>query len=111
MFLLDEIMHMSGASQLAGFPVVIGTLWKVLDRYAPIVAYDVYTGMLDQGLLDVSRAAQALHFAIRGLKLLSEKPRGKANPIVWASYIHVSVYRKNKKNKEKQVLSASCNNY
>lgn len=52
MFLLDEAMHMSGASQLAGFPVVIGTLWKVLDQYAPIVAYDVYTGMLDQGLLD-----------------------------------------------------------
>lgn len=85
MFLLDEAMHMTGACQLAGFPVIIGTLWKVLDQYAPIVAYDVSTGMLDQGLLDVSRAAQALYFAIRGLKLLSEKPRGKTNPIAWAS--------------------------
>ncbi|RSL57487.1 hypothetical protein CEP54_008279 [Fusarium duplospermum] len=91
MYLLDEAMHMTGACQLAGFPAVIGTLWKVLDQYAPTVASDVYTGMLDQDSLDVRRAARALHFALRSLRSLSEGPRGKANPVAWAPYIYVGV--------------------
>lgn len=93
MFLLDEAMHMTGACQLAGFPAVVGTLWKVLDEYAPAVARDVYARMLDQGgSLDVRRTAQALHFAVRGVRSLSERgPRAKANPIAWAPYIYVGV--------------------
>ncbi|KAI1192332.1 CHAT domain-containing protein [Nemania serpens] len=91
MFLLDEAMHMTGACQLAGFPAVIGTLWKVLDQYAPTVARDVYAGMFSQGSLDVGLAARALHFALRSLRALSEGPRGKANPVAWAPYIYVGV--------------------
>ncbi|KAF2804384.1 uncharacterized protein BDZ99DRAFT_544903 [Mytilinidion resinicola] len=93
MFLLDEAMHMTGACQLAGFPAVVGTLWKVLDEYAPAVARDVYARILDQGgSLDVRRTAQALHFAVRGVRSLSERgPRAKPNPIAWAPYIYVGV--------------------
>jgi hypothetical protein len=91
MFLLDEAMHMTGACQLAGFPAVVGTLWKVLDEYAPVFADDIYTAMLNGNTLDVGQAARGLHFAMRKVKLLAEKPRGKDNPMAWAPYVYVGV--------------------
>ncbi|EWC48082.1 hypothetical protein DRE_02661 [Drechslerella stenobrocha 248] len=92
-FLLDEAIHMTGACQLAGFPAVVGTLWKLLDEYAPLVARDVYTALLDgNGSLDVRRTAHALHFAVRSVRSLSaKKARGKPNPIAWAPYIYLGV--------------------
>ncbi|KAK0708032.1 CHAT domain-containing protein [Lasiosphaeris hirsuta] len=90
--LLDEAMHMTGACQLAGFPAVIGTLWKVLDEYAPVVARDVYQGILDPDQLDVGRTAQALHFAVLKLrKQVEGSQAAKPNPIAWAPYIYVGV--------------------
>ena len=40
--LLDESIHMAGAFQLAGFPTVIGTLWKIEDEHSAEVAKWVY---------------------------------------------------------------------
>jgi hypothetical protein len=91
MFLLDEAMHMTGACQLAGFPAVVGTLWKVLDEYAPVFAEEVYKAMLSEDTLDVGQAARGLHFAMRKVKLLAEQPRGKDNPMAWAPYVHIGV--------------------
>lgn len=36
--LLDEAMHMAGSCQLAGFPVVVGTLWQVSGEFSARVA-------------------------------------------------------------------------
>lgn len=91
MFLLDEAMHMTGACQLAGFPAAVGTLWKVLDEYAPVFADDIYSAMLKGNTLDVGQAARGLHFAMRKVKLLAEKPRGKDNPMAWGPYVYVGV--------------------
>jgi CHAT domain-containing protein len=45
--LLAESIHLSSAIQLGGFPSVVGTLWRVGDRYSAKVAQEVYEGMLD----------------------------------------------------------------
>lgn len=91
MFLLDEAMHMTGACHLAGFPSVVGTLWQAMDEYAPLVAQDVYHAMLMEGTLNIREAARGLHFALRRIKTLAEKPRRKDNPWAWAPYIYVGV--------------------
>ena len=68
---------MAGAFQLAGFPTVIGTMWQIPDRNSATVAEGVYRGMLvDEGELDVRKAACSLHFAIRKVRNESEYQRG-----------------------------------
>ena len=91
MLLLDEAVHMTGGCQLAGFPAVVGTLWKVMDEYASVFAETIYRAMLEGEVLDVRKAAQGLHFAMRKVKLLAESPRGKDNPMAWAPYVYVGV--------------------
>jgi CHAT domain-containing protein len=39
---LDEVIHIAGAFQIAGFPQVIGTLWQAEDDYALSVAKAFY---------------------------------------------------------------------
>jgi len=39
---LDEVIHVAGAFQIAGFPQVIGTLWQAEDDYALSVARAFY---------------------------------------------------------------------
>ncbi|KAI1088836.1 CHAT domain-containing protein [Rostrohypoxylon terebratum] len=84
--LLDESVHMAGACQLAGFPAVVGSLWKVSDEYAPVVACGVYSRLTPDGTLDVRRTAQALHFAVREVR-----SKNKDYPIIWAPFIYFGV--------------------
>jgi hypothetical protein len=87
--LLDESIHMAGACQLAGFPMVIGSLWQIHDELAPMVAEHVYQEMLTEGLLDVRKAARGLHFAIRKIKGRSREWT-RSKPALWCGpYIHV----------------------
>jgi CHAT domain-containing protein len=93
--LLDEAIHMAGACQLAGFPSVIGSLWRIPDKYGPTVAREVYSHMLGtEGELNVQKAAAALHFAIRKLRgMLTRKVARKeiTDVMGWALYLHVGV--------------------
>jgi tetratricopeptide (TPR) repeat protein len=95
--LLDEAIHMAGACQLAGFPTVIGTLWQVQDQHSPTISAGLYRAMLmENGELDVEKAAEGLHFAVRKVRegLQSSKVkrgRGSDDPMAWAPYIHVGV--------------------
>jgi tetratricopeptide (TPR) repeat protein len=79
----DEAVHMAGALQLAGFTHVVATQWLVSDRHAADIAKYFYADLADEsGRLVSSRAAAALHAAVRRLR------DEHADPLLWASYIH-----------------------
>jgi hypothetical protein len=87
--MLDESIHMTGACQLAGFPTVVGTLWKIMDEQSVTVAKSVYNAMLTkENRLDIRKSACGLHFAIRKIRdsSLQRKRAKNSNPIVWAVY-------------------------
>lgn len=70
---------------LAGFPHVIGTMWEIEDASAAEMAGTCYTALhAGQGAMDTSRAAQALHQAVRRAR---ENLPG--TPSLWACYLHV----------------------
>ncbi|KAA9379164.1 tetratricopeptide repeat protein [Microbispora cellulosiformans] len=82
--LLDEAIHLASAFQLAGFPHVIGTLWPIDDAIAVTIADAFYTALTTNGgTLDPSRAAYALHQAIR-----AARDNYPTTPSLWAAHIH-----------------------
>jgi CHAT domain-containing protein/tetratricopeptide (TPR) repeat protein len=79
----DEALHITGACHIAGFRHVIGTLWAVRDKLAQAVAADFYSVLTAAGA-DTSKAALALHTAVRNIR--AAYPTA---PELWASYVHV----------------------
>jgi tetratricopeptide (TPR) repeat protein len=82
---LDEAIHLAAAMQYLGYRHVIGTMWTISDSLAPQVANAVYTELTRDGTPDPTRAAEALHHAIR---ILHQKDR-KVDPLLWAPYVHL----------------------
>ncbi|WP_424860562.1 CHAT domain-containing protein [Streptomyces sp. MMS24-I29] len=82
--LADEAVHIVSAFQMAGFPHVVGSLWHVDDAIGAEVALSVYEALnTGDGALDVARAAEALHRAVRTLR--DTYPR---TPSLWACQVH-----------------------
>ncbi|NUS81063.1 MAG: CHAT domain-containing protein, partial [Streptomyces sp.] len=81
----DEAVHLAGALQLAGFAHVVAAQWVVDDACALQVADSFYEGLTSPPGpgLDPSRAAHALHEAVRGLR---RDPN--SDPLWWAAYVH-----------------------
>ncbi|QRV95071.1 CHAT domain protein [Ceratobasidium sp. AG-Ba] len=83
----DEATHLAAGMLMAGYPSVIGTMWSIRDEDAPLVADTVYSTMLEDGKMDHTRSARALHKAV---KVLQE--RADENEIWrWAPFIHIGV--------------------
>jgi hypothetical protein len=83
--LIDEFIQLSTAFQLLGFPQVIGTLWEIADNFAGYMARDFYSQLItDDGDVDTSKAAQALHRAT-----LNARARAPGAPSLWAAYTHL----------------------
>ncbi|KAG5753704.1 hypothetical protein H9Q70_003645 [Fusarium xylarioides] len=61
--LVDETIHLASACQLAGFRHVIGTLWKVSDRYCVQVAKSFYRHLGTGEITDFA-IAKALHLTV-----------------------------------------------
>jgi tetratricopeptide (TPR) repeat protein len=80
---MDEAIHLAAAMQFLGFRHVVATMWVVTDLPAATVASAFYTELTRDGQPDSSRAAAALHQAVRSL-------RGSVpdEPLLWAPYIH-----------------------
>ncbi|MFK3985617.1 CHAT domain-containing protein [Micromonospora sp. NPDC050397] len=74
--LSDEAVNITSAFLLAGYPQVIGTLWRVNDRIAGSIARDVYRGLSDG-------SAAALHAAVRGCREAYPD-----TPSLWSAHIH-----------------------
>jgi tetratricopeptide (TPR) repeat protein len=82
--LIDEFIQLSTAFQLLGFPHVVGTLWEIMDDFAAEAARDFYSQLVtEDGGIDTSRAAQALHYAT-----LNARSRAPGAPSLWAAYTH-----------------------
>jgi CHAT domain-containing protein len=94
---LDESITLSSAMLLAGYPSVVGSLWRVEDEYCPTVTKEVYRCMLGEDeKLDIRRSAEGLHRAVRCLREKTTRAPGfqinaPSKPLVWASFIHLGV--------------------
>ncbi|KAJ7931084.1 CHAT domain-containing protein [Mycena leptocephala] len=86
--LQDESVHLTAGMLLAGYRGVIGTMWSIMDHDAPQVASDVYAHLLEGSSPDPTRAAEALHLAIRKLR---EQSGGKKSFLHWVPFIHFGV--------------------
>ncbi|KAJ7872248.1 CHAT domain-containing protein [Mycena leptocephala] len=86
--LQDELVHLTAGMLLAGYRGVIGTMWSTMDNDAPQVAGDVYAHLLEASPPDLTRAAEALHLAIRKLR---EQPGGKKSFLHWVPFVHFGV--------------------
>ncbi|MEU5554065.1 CHAT domain-containing protein [Micromonospora sp. NPDC047793] len=73
----DETIHLSSAFQVAGFPTVIGTLWRVPDKPTAEMATAIY-------------AALATHTPARAVNLAARQARDRYrdNPYEWAAFVH-----------------------
>jgi hypothetical protein len=82
--LADEAIHLTSAFLLAGSRHVVGTLWAANDMIAPDIAAAFYAGLRDtDNRLDTTRAARALHEAVRAVRA------GRLHaPVLWAPYLH-----------------------
>ncbi|KAH0281278.1 hypothetical protein KCU91_g348, partial [Aureobasidium melanogenum] len=82
----DEGIHVAGGFLMAGVPNVISTMWPVDDEVANAIALLFYEFLKDDnGTIDCSTSAVALHNALDGL-IFSGYP-----PILWAAYTHSGV--------------------
>ncbi|QRV89381.1 CHAT domain protein [Ceratobasidium sp. AG-Ba] len=81
----DEATHLAAGLLVAGYPSVIATMWSIMDEDAPEVADVVYAKLLNDGIMDHTKAARALHEAARRLR---EKIGVKAIER-WAPFVHI----------------------
>jgi tetratricopeptide (TPR) repeat protein len=86
--LADQVVHITGAFQLAGYKHVIGTLWPINDSAAAEIADDIYSHLTDNGRseLRIEETANVVHDAT--LRLRQNYP---ASPAIWAAHIHAGV--------------------
>ncbi|KAG2104728.1 CHAT domain-containing protein [Suillus discolor] len=65
----DESNHLAAAMQFSGFCGVIGSMWSVKDEVAREVVSGFYDTLIDDSRrLDCTRAAMALHQAVKKLR-------------------------------------------
>jgi CHAT domain-containing protein len=86
--LQDESVHLAAGMLLAGYRGVIGTMWSIMDHDAPQVAGDVYAHLLEASPPDPTRAAEALHLAVRKLQV---QLGAKKSFLRWVPFIHFGV--------------------
>lgn len=78
----DEAITLAASLHYTGYRHVIGTMWSVHDQAAAEVTEAVYADLASGGVLDLSRAAHALHQAVRRL-------RGNGRPLShWTPFTH-----------------------
>ncbi|KAF8132587.1 CHAT domain-containing protein [Boletus edulis] len=85
--LTDEAIHIAAGMLFAGYGGVIGTMWSISDRLAPVVARGVYEYLFRNGTRPDHRdAARALHEAVGRLR-----ESGDASFVTWVPFIHVGL--------------------
>ncbi|KAG0696479.1 TPR-like protein [Suillus ampliporus] len=68
----DEAIHLAAAMQFSGFRSVIGSMWSVDDEVARQIVSAFYGYLVDEsGRLDCTRAAGALHKAVKSLRKMN----------------------------------------
>jgi CHAT domain-containing protein len=80
----DEAITLAAALHYTGYRQVIGTLWTVYDETAADVAEAVYADLTSTGRFEPTRAATALHGAIRHLRDVK-----CLSPSEWSPFTHM----------------------
>jgi CHAT domain-containing protein len=66
--LSEEAVHSAAGLMLAGYRGVIATMWSIKDRNAPVIADHVYYDLFRDAEPDRTKAALALHRAVKQLR-------------------------------------------
>ncbi|KIJ60795.1 hypothetical protein HYDPIDRAFT_32008 [Hydnomerulius pinastri MD-312] len=70
---LDEVIHLAAGLQFMGVKSVIGTLWSVNDKVAYDLVLAFYEEFCNDGTMDCTMAARALHKAVASLANREDK--------------------------------------
>lgn len=81
----EESVHLAAGMLLAGYRGVIATMWSIRDDDAPEVARDIYGHIFKDSQPDPTRAAEALHFAVKKFR---ESSKDKSL-FSWVPFIHI----------------------
>jgi CHAT domain-containing protein len=72
---------------LAGYCGVIATMWSIKDKDAPVIADHVYSDLFNDTEPDSTKAALALHHAVKSLR----QQEGDSAFLSWVPFIHVGI--------------------
>jgi len=85
--LSEESVHLAAGLILAGYRGVIATMWSIKDDDAPVIADQVYSDLFNDAKPDSTKAAVALHHAVKLLR----RQNGDSDFLSWVPFIHVGI--------------------
>jgi CHAT domain-containing protein len=88
--LSEEAVHLAAGLLLAGYRGVIATMWSIKDDDAPMIADRVYSELFSDTEPDSTKAALALHHAVKHLREVKGDKNDSAF-LSWVPFIHVGV--------------------
>ncbi|KIM88292.1 hypothetical protein PILCRDRAFT_771082 [Piloderma croceum F 1598] len=88
--LSEEAVHLAAGLLLAGYRGVIATMWSIKDEDAPVIADHVYSELFSDAEPDSTKAALALHHAVKRLHEM-KGDKGDLAFLSWVPFIHVGV--------------------
>jgi CHAT domain-containing protein len=83
--LSDEAVHMVAGLMLTGYQSVIAPMWAFMDKDAPVIVDRVYSELFSNTEPDNTKAALALHRAVKVLR------QWDSAFLFWMPFIHVGV--------------------
>ena len=92
--LSDEAVHLAAGMLAAGYRGVVATMWSIKDMYAPQIAEDFYSHLLEEmsgeKVLNAAGSARALDYSIRRIqeKVGSDTER---DLLTWVPYVHFGI--------------------
>ena len=85
--LSEEAVHLAAGLISAGYCGVIATMWSILDKDAPLIVGHVYSELFSDEEPDSTRAALALHHAVKCLR----RQVGDSAFLSWVPFIHMGI--------------------
>jgi CHAT domain-containing protein len=85
--LSEEAVHLAAGMLAAGYRGVVATMWSISDNYAPGIAREFYSSLMEgQDGLNGDQAARALHYAVQ--KLRKKIGDSERDLLIWVPYVH-----------------------
>ncbi|KIM76963.1 hypothetical protein PILCRDRAFT_825717 [Piloderma croceum F 1598] len=85
--LSEEAIHLAAGLMLAGYGGTIATMWSIQDKDGPVIADSVYSDLFSDTEPDSTRAALALHHAVKYLR----QKEGDLAFLSWVPFIHMGI--------------------
>jgi CHAT domain-containing protein len=85
--LSEEAVHLAAGMLAAGYRGVVATMWSISDNYAPGIAREFYSCLMEgQDGLNGEEAARSLHCAVQRLRqTVGDSERSL---LIWVPYVH-----------------------